>query len=833
MSKIKEGLSRLFEKHRIIIWYDGEENFAKEFDEMDIADVRKAIIEKNEFALKYKLLIENKKDKFLLYAKNKRPANEENWLLDIELSNHVFQTDQESMFLQELELPFQFRPWIKKHIEFFNSKERLKSFVGVLDVDDNEKQLTLKLLQVVIGSQSSSLDELLRAYSTAFVANKHENIDEDLKSFDLFEPFWGFVNSYYGYSSSNQGIYDFVLEVFQENFSPSNKESKVKHSEVILSGWKDARSFVDTFKVLSERVEKDLNIKNLIEDIPIDNLVSKDLFECIDKEIIKDLTSQIIDDSINVERVNYILKKREFTFWYERYQPFYNALSYAALLMDEVKKNSDIKIEDFNHGFKQYTIKWYLIDQYYRLFIENYRATNQNNVLSGLYERVHKVYSNSWLLTLSDKWQKVIDEKGEWYFGGESQDKFFARDIKPNYIDKNVKVFVVISDALRYECGNALHDLFNEERRFVSRIEYQVTGLPSYTQLGMASLIPHTTLSLGEGDSILIDGKSTMGTQSRKKILEENSKVRATTILAEDLMKMSSKSEDAQNLIQNHDLIYVYHNRIDKVGDDRTSEDKVIEAAKEEIKFLLDLARKITNMNAYHIVFTADHGFVYQNEILDESDFTDAKVEGDIVKDSRRFVIGSNLSHNNSVVKFKARDLNLDNDTEILIPKGIGRLRVKGAGSRFVHGGATLQETVVPVLFVSKKKTDTVSKVEVDILNKSNNRITTNIHNVKFYQTKPISDEFIGRTIKSYFAILDGSNITTISNVFTFTFEFDSSRPEDREQQNTFTLNTKVKQSQDVYLMLEEKVEGTNKWNLLSKYSYSLNLAMGGFFDEF
>ncbi|MEZ5055511.1 MAG: PglZ domain-containing protein [Saprospiraceae bacterium] len=34
------------------------------------------------------------------------------------------------------------------------------------------------------------------------------------------------------------------------------------------------------------------------------------------------------------------------------------------------------------------------------------------------------------------------------------------------------------------------------------------------------------------------------------------------------------------------DLIYIYHNRIDKTGDDdKTTEDKVFEAVEEEIKF--------------------------------------------------------------------------------------------------------------------------------------------------------------------------------------------------------------------------------------------------------
>jgi hypothetical protein len=298
-------------------------------------------------------------------------------------------------------------------------------------------------------------------------------------------------------------------------------------------------------------------------------------------------------------------------------------------------------------------------------------------------------------------------------------------------------------------------------------------------------------------------------------------------------MRFTSKGAEAQDLIQNHDLIYVYHNRIDKVGDDKTSEDKVIEASKEEIAFLVDVAKKITSMNGYHVVFTADHGFVYQHEALKESDFTDAQIAGDIIKDSRRYVLGKNLTYDNNVVKYKAGDLQVNSEIDVLIPKGINRLRKQGSGSRYVHGGATLQEVVVPILFVSKKKSDTVIKVDVDILNKTNNRITTNMHSVKFYQQQPVGEGVIARTIKSYLVEFIGDQRTIISDFFNYTFDSESSRSEDRETQHSFKISTTSKRSQNIQLIIEEKVEGTSKWNLVGQYPYTLSLTMENDFDEF
>ncbi|GAB2498756.1 BREX-1 system phosphatase PglZ type A [Algoriphagus taiwanensis] len=836
MTKIEESLGKLFSKYRIIVWYDGEKGFQEEFETISLPKVEKRKVKNNEFFLKHELLIVHTETKFLLYAPFPRPEPEDNWLLDIELGHHVFHTDQEAMIIQELDLPLSFRNWVNRHIEFFRSKDRIQKLKQILDEKETETGLTLKLLQLVLGGEDGSIEGLVKSYTLGFLNGKEEGIKKELQRFGLRDPFWQLVENQFNYKASNQSIYDFILETFQKSFHPLSGKSQVNNSaKVLLSTWKDTRSFEDSFKLLSERVQEDLNVKGHLEKHPVEELIQEDVFEEIDKRIIIDLSQHIKNETLSLDKIENFIKVRETKFWYPRYSPFYDTLYYASQLIESVKRNQEIKIRDYEDGFKQYTDKWFQMDQYYRLFLQNYRETSQNNALNSLYQRVHKIYSNTWLLKLSEKWQEVIDNQKEWYFGVNSQKMFFKRDIQVPYLEKKTKVFVVISDALRYECGISLHESFQSESRFSSKLTYQVTGLPSYTQLGMASLLPHKTLSFGEGDEILIDGKSTKGSQPRKKILEENSKVRATTILAEDLMKIATKSDEAKSLVQDHDLVYVYHNRIDKLGDDKTQEEKVIEASKDEIVFLVDVVKKITNMNGNHVVITSDHGFIYQNEVLEESDFADANVQGEVIRDNRRFVLGKNLTYNNNVVKFSAESLSIKSDVDILIPKGINRLRKQGSGSRYVHGGSTLQEVVVPVLFIAKKRVDTISKVDIDVLNKANNRITTNIHTIKFYQEQPVSDSLLPRSIKSYFAIFEGdeSSKKIISDVIAYTFDSESKRAEDREVVKKFTISTNQKSSVNTFLVIEEKVEGTNKWNIIAKYPYSLKIGMENDFDDF
>jgi uncharacterized protein (TIGR02687 family) len=331
-------------------------------------------------------------------------------------------------------------------------------------------------------------------------------------------------------------------------------------------------------------------------------------------------------------------------------------------------------------------------------------------------------------------------------------------------------------------------------------------------------------------DFPLIDGNSTQGVQARGKILEQNSGVRATAINAEDFVKMNSAT-DGREFVKQYDLIYIYHNRIDKVGDDKASEEKVFEAVEQEMEFLMDVLKKIANMNGNNMFITSDHGFLYQNNEVDESDFSIGEISGDIWKESRRYIIGKNLKGDVSTKHFTAEQLNLTGDAEVLIPKSIKRMRIKGAGSRYVHGGATLQEIVIPLLKVTKKRQDTTKQVDVDII-KSTDKITTNILAVSFLQTELVSDKVLPRQIRSALYAADGE---MLSDQFTYLFDIIEGTERMREVKHRFQLSSKASgkyKNQRIRLVLEEPVEGTSKWKQYKEYTYTLNISFTNDFDE-
>ncbi len=833
MSKVAKSLEKLYSKHRIVMWYDPEQVFEDEVASLALDQVSIIKVDNDELAVKYRILKEEPQQKFLLYLPYAKPAHEDNWLLDIELSQKVFHTDQESMLLQELELPFHYQSWLKGHTAFFKSKERLHKFRSLLQATDSVQVLNLKLIQVLIGSEQSDLDQLLRDYANAFVADSSDTLHGLLEKFGLASIFWDEVHLHYGINNESHQLYDFLLKLYQYSFEPiCGKGQVLNKAKVTLSNWKDLRSFSSTFDALSAKIEKDLHISVALDQVVLEDILEDDLFEEIERRIIRDLIKKVCDKTYDAIRVDELVKKRSTKHWYAKYQHYYLAIWRASQLMEAVQEVDYSQINSLVSGFELYSKQYFKIDQYYRQFISLLRQVN-SGILQPLYQEIEKVYSNRWLLELSDQWQGCIEKSKGWYFEEKRQSSFFERIIQSKYVQQKKKVFVIISDALRYEVGEELHRNINQQNRFVSKLDYMVTSLPSYTQLGMASLLPHQHISLGEGDDIVLDGEASKGLQARAKILNKAGKLKATTILADELASYKVKSEEAKALVQDHDVVYVYHNIIDKTGDDKTSEEKVFDAVQSELKHLIQLIKRISNFNVTHIVITADHGFIYQNESLAESDFADAAISGTISKSNRRFVIGHALNHNDAVIGYKAKELQIESDAEILIPKGMNRLRRQGAGSRFIHGGAMLQEVMIPLLLIQKKKEDTLAYVDIDIINKSNNKITTNIHPVKFYQTTAVAERVLGRNIKAYIAIEEAGKRQVISDVFIHAFDKVASRSEDREIMHQFRISTHISRHSNVFLYLEEQIEGSTQWRDYTKYSFSLNLGMMNDFDEF
>ncbi len=850
MSNIQQALQKNFEQHRIIFWYDEKEEFRQDYEEFALAGVEKEQAAHNEFYLKYLVTKQHPQKKFLLYFPYPQPTDAENWLLDLELMYYTFHTEREAIYLQEMGLSYHYKELVSQHILFFYAKERRQKLSNLItNQQASFNELKNLMLCIVLGSSPNKLTQCIFAHTQAFL-NNNDKPNKELQRFNLWNYYWQSIQEKYQYQSNNPSIYDFLIEVFTQEFSeltasqveapsttqtaqPINTSPKLNADiKLLLNDWKDSKTYRQVLENISNKIANDIQVANTLTDKSLAQLMSSDLFEQIDKEIIRTLVSQIIAENTSNSEIQNHIKQRSNTFWYSNLSNYYECIRYAAAMIEQVRTPKNTQPHSFEEGISDYAHNAYKIDYAYRKFIWHYRLGQQKVVLQDLAKKINKVYSNDWLLPYNDNWQKHINTLEKWPFLAERNQRNFYKGHVADFPKKGLRIFVIISDALRYECAEELRKLLQAENRYNAQLQYMVSEVPSYTQVGMSALLPHQQLQIKPStDNILVDEMPAIGIQGRTKILSKNANARATAIHAKEFMAMNANI-DGRAYVKQYDVIYIYSNRIDKRGDDKASEEQVFDAVAEELNYLVEVVKKITNMNGSNIFVTADHGFLYQHHPLETMDFSEATYTGAAWKANRRFVIGEELKGDAATKHFTAEQLGFNNpNVDILFPKSINRLRVKGAGSRFVHGGTSLQEIIVPLLKINKKRADTNSKVSVDVIQKSSS-ITTNLLVVSFLQKDLVDENTLPITLRAGLYAEKGT--TAISNTFTYTFDATSGLERERTQEATFQLSRDAGtryRNQQVQLILEAPLEGTNKWVLYNSFTYIIRTSGGTDFD--
>ena len=78
MDNILNALNRLFEKHRIVFWYDAKQELRQEFEDLLLPGVETIELLNNEFGVKHLILREKPAQKFLLYHAGPQPVDLDN-----------------------------------------------------------------------------------------------------------------------------------------------------------------------------------------------------------------------------------------------------------------------------------------------------------------------------------------------------------------------------------------------------------------------------------------------------------------------------------------------------------------------------------------------------------------------------------------------------------------------------------------------------------------------------------------------------------------------------------------------------------------------------------
>lgn len=757
-----------FYKRRIVFWQDEDREFETMLDGLEIPDVK--IIKltgTNNFAVKELLLHDDLTSNFLIYNPFSYAQQQDNWLRDIELFSEEYRADFISMQMSELNIAATpaMRKTVKVYSKFLENKDRIAKLKKSGREYQTPLQLHIDIMAVLAGLNGGSAQDVFIAVLAAGLDEDNNAALNNIKKFGNIDAFWQLARKYTGYiheedkplgffashvllTALAQTMNTSVLKGLERFISDSNKA----YCYSIVHEWRN-REYNDDLFDLCRYIENELNLASRFEKQDIETLLTADIFPSIHESILKRFFSEVADHVIKVELMLKAAENRRTAGWYERFADYYDCLYYMAKMQEFYQDNAaGFHIVEPKAIWKLYTETAYEMDSFYRHFHYAFGNSLKNsNVLledklKHSAEYVEALYQNWYLKELTGCWTNAISENlsslGYVSEIGKQHD-FYPRYVRP-LAGKNSRAFVIISDALRYEVAAELCDTIIRTTKGTAKLDAVQSIFPSITKFGMANLLPGRKLSVTEDMEVLVDGQHSRSTPEREKILCSGNP-NSVAVQYTDVLNM--KRADRRELVSGKEVVYIYHNTIDAIGDKAPTEKKVFEACEDAMQELSNILRIIINdMQGTDIFITADHGFLYTYSPLTESDkIGKSGFSGTVYEVGRRYAITDPLTAAEYLMPVQ-----LEGEIGGIAVKGYTpldstRIKIAGGGENYVHGGVSLQEMVVPViafknLRTTSKKYVEVSNAEIKLLSESR-KVSNLLFSLDFFQRQPIGDK--------------------------------------------------------------------------------------------
>ena len=789
---------------KILFWYDAPAIFKDDITADSLDCCRVLVCDKNEFSIKRTIEHDDPDSNFLVYVPHDKPVDAENWLLDILCYSEEYYADTVALIMRRLDLTnTDLRRVVERYSRFFDSEGRINRLGNYVQVNDHMTgdELKMAMLCVLTRASSRSIESVL----TELVFDSGTKYAE-LSKFGFEEYLWDEISRYYNYEGdqrigtlARKFLFTTLLE---QKADFGDLPSFYQQYTITDAGRMDAKFFVDKIKTekrypaLQEDVAADLKIEGILVSRDISCVQEADVFECIDAHVVRMIGESLKNGSLDYDTFERVIALRRNSIWYELHKAEYEFLSSSIAFFRLLEKPIPKQLMAADY-VQKYAEEYYRVDYLYRHACAAYRQIAQPiEAFEWLMERVDLTYQNKFLDVIGKEYSDALARQKEWRFPGIALTRDFYRNVQ----NKNFKkCIVIISDGFRYEMAHELYEQIQADPilRGSETISYAMSPLPSETRFGMASLLPHQGLSYQNGD-VYADGMPTGGTAARDAVLKAKRRGYAA-IQYEDIAAM--KRQGLRSYMADKSMVYVYHDVIDSTGEH--NENKVFDVAATAIKEILDLVKKIYNdLQISNFYITADHGFVYRRNTVEESDKYSNVFSMHPTEASKRYVISDDPSF--GVPYTLEYPLHTDDGVyKVVSPYSYDLFKTPGPGLQYVHGGASLQETVVPIIQIgelsSAKNRDVAAPVGVR-LKSITRKVTNRSFSLDFEQTEKVEGSKLAISCETYMVDEDGNKV---SGTYPFVAASTSDDPETRVTSVRFTLmNIQFDRSKRYYLIL-------------------------------
>ena len=725
------------------------------FTELELAEWKDNYIYKvfdgTWFNIKY--AIENTwKDKkvVLLFTDGTYPHTEEQMLkfplLDMLKANMEFKEDDYESFMQQYNLPEKFRLFIKNNISEMQSTKISTMLVGHLTPETFSEDLVCRAFissylgekklmdwepiivrMIILGMQSEEKkrNDFFHRISKNLDAKKA--VDAKLKR--LFDRTYN-ANSEQKMKEVAECLkYNSITQLLDVAQGDNYKQYKIKNPMMLEGQNKvyeyglQSRQWSEKFSLAMVELGKDIKEEEIISVYGIDaqyNYMPEALCWPILKEILeKKLMTE--PDEVNDRMRNLALKFSA----QSDIQVVIKFIEQVALYYEKVKTVGTMKLNSPEEYVQKYVDKdngLYLADMFYRHSLEAYHnlITKQNpieqaindakNQLDQEYAKLANVLNLEWLTCVMER-EDLFDSLS---IG--KQEDFFNKES-----NINTKQVVIISDALRYEVAAELMQELAKEKHIATLVPYKAM-LPTETKYCKTALLPHRTLEL-QGTEMIVDGQVLVTTEQRTAHL---ARYKEGAVCVKYDVVMNGDQTSNRELFK-HPLVYIFHDVIDENSHPQNPFE-IIRSCRTAINQLSALVKRLhATMNVANVVITADHGFIYNDIHFEEKD--KHSINEACIEKKTRYYFADNMMQAEGVVKMplnKVSGITVSKPVYVAVPIGTNRLAAPG-GYSFAHGGASLQEMIIPVIRSRERQTDKTEKVGISLMNHNLNMVSSRL----------------------------------------------------------------------------------------------------------
>ena len=472
-----------FYQRRIIFWYDEDKEFEDKLDEVVLENAKVvALTGNNAFSVKKLLSVDDLTTNYLVYSPLAYNRPDDNWLLDIELYSEEFRADLISIWMDEMGLASNpaMRKQVKHYRAYFNAKDRRLKISAQNKVPATPAQLHMAVMAAICGLKDAQPNQILRSVFRAGLDLNHNAVYQDFVKYHADGAFWAMVRQGCGFSEEEPDLGRLAIHLLLTAATRTMRQEylagldgfismpRQAYCYDFISEWLHSNDIGQLYDV-ARYVEDEARLRQRFEKLTVDDLVGTECFPCINEVILTKLMTEISDHIIDVDTITGAVEKRRTCAWYEPFENFYDGILQVANMQRFFKEHSaGFHTAEAKGIWKEYTESYYQMDTYYRLFHLSFQKSleTSNILLDDLFkhvvDKVEGLYTHWFLGELGNNWSDVCADELAAYgkvLEVPQQEEFYCSRIKTS----DTRVFVIISDAMRYEVAAAMADQLRRE----------------------------------------------------------------------------------------------------------------------------------------------------------------------------------------------------------------------------------------------------------------------------------------------------------------------------------------------------------------------------------